>query len=128
MADENDRKSPTGDEAALAAFFAAARADEPPVPMALLSAILADAAELAAERAPAPAPVARPARRRLGRLFDPLGGWRGATALAACALVGFWIGIAGDIAIDGTSVQAGTTVADSDDPVVEFFDLAALEP
>ena len=55
-----------GDEAALEAFFAAARAEEPAPRTALLSAILADAAEVhaaRARRARAAAAAARPAGR-----------------------------------------------------------------
>jgi hypothetical protein len=110
----------------LAPFFAAAR-DEPPEPsVTLLSAILADAAGAAASRR---APPHAPARWR-DAVAPALGGWRGATALAACALIGFWLGIAGGITIDGTTLEAGTALASADagtDPVEALLDLAAAE-
>ena len=107
-----------GDEAALAPFFAAARAAAPEPPVRLLSAILADAAEASA---PHSAPVA--ARWRA----VPALGWRGATALAACAALGFWLGLAGGVTIDGATLQAGTLAADGGDPIETFLELAAME-
>jgi hypothetical protein len=112
---------------ALAPFFAAARAEAPEPSVALLSAILADAAEAGSARRPPP-----PARVRWRDAVAPaLGGWRGATALAACALVGFWLGLAGGITIDGTTLAAGTALAAADDgadPVETLLvDLAAVE-
>jgi hypothetical protein len=117
------------DEAALARFFAAARADAPEPPARLLNAILADAAEVAHARQPAPAPVPRPRWRRLGRL-EPIGGWGGLAALGACAAFGFWVGIAGGITVEDGTVWAGSASALSDnatDPVGEFLALAAVE-
>jgi hypothetical protein len=125
----SDRNSPPSeDEAALAAFFAAARAEEKAPPTALLSAILADAAEVHAARAALPAPV-RPARRgRLGvRFLAPIGGWGGLAVLGACAAFGFGLGLAGNLSLDGASL---TTVAASESAVAgvdAFFDYAALE-
>ena len=107
-----------GDEAALAPFFAAARAAPPEPPVRLLSAILADAAE-------AGAPLAAPVAARWRAV--PALGWRGATALAACALLGFWLGLAGGVTIDGTTLQAGTVAADGGDPIETFLELAAME-
>ncbi|HRO11943.1 hypothetical protein [Amaricoccus sp.] len=117
------------DEAALAAFFAAARAEEEGPSVALLSAILADAAGIHADRAVAPA-----ARRFLpagsgwgARLLAPIGGWRGIAVLGGCAAFGFWLGLAGNLSLDGTTL---TTVAASESAVTgvdAFFDLAALE-
>jgi hypothetical protein len=113
----------TPEEAALAPFFAAARRAPPEPSVALLSAILADAAEAAAPR---PSPAPRPPVR--ARWRAALGGWGGATALAACAMLGFWIGLAGGVTIDGATLQAGAvTAADADDPVEAFFALAAVE-
>ena len=120
----------TDDEAALAPFFAAARAAPPDPSTSLLSAILADAAEAVAAPKPT-APARAPVRLRLRDAVAPaLGGWRGATALAACAALGFWLGIAGGISIDGTTLQAGTALVAADDgadPVESLFDLAAVE-
>ena len=70
-----------------------------------------------------------PARWR-GVVAPALGGWRGATALAACAALGFWLGLAGGVTLDGTTLQAGTTLATADDgadPVEALFELAAVE-
>ncbi len=143
MAMTEIEKRTDGDDAALAAFFHAARTTaEPPLPAALLSNILADAAAVAAERQPA-LPARQPAvprRWSLGRLFAPVGGWRGAAVLGASAALGFWIGIAGDVSIDSST---GTVATDSawsqgwsrtasgedvaSDPVASFYDYAALE-
>ena len=162
----------TADERLLAPWFAAARAEAADPPLALLSAILADAGEIGAARAagpeaaPAPiAPVAAPAAvaraavtpgaapvpiapeaasaavraapRRSGRRWlQGVGGWKGLTALAACAAIGFWIGIAGRVTIEDGAVWAGSPTAAMDatdadtgleDPVVAFFDLASVE-
>jgi ferric-dicitrate binding protein FerR (iron transport regulator) len=108
----------------LEAFFAAARAENPAPRTALLSAILADAAEVQAARAPRaslPVPPQRPAGWRFGRLFAPLGG---VAALAACAALGFWIGLAGSLTLDGATLTAGETPAYGVDA---FFDYASLE-
>jgi hypothetical protein len=106
--------------AALAPFFAAARTAPPEPALVLRSAILADAAEAVPPSAPTPT------RRRA--LAPAFGFWRGAAALAACALLGFWLGLAGSVTIDGATLQAGTAVAaDSADPIETFFDLAAME-
>ncbi len=124
--------------AALEPFFAAARAEVDAPPLALFSAILADAGRVSAERsAHAPEPTggdAPPAERR-GR-FELVGGWRGLASLAACAVLGFWIGIAGNVTIEDGKVWAGSSTASADalvadsgtgDPVDAFFDLAATE-
>ncbi|MFO1141133.1 MAG: hypothetical protein U1E59_01885 [Amaricoccus sp.] len=115
------------DATLLAPFFAEARAGDPGPTTALLSAILADAGAVSAERrAPAsPAPRGR------------LGGWRGLAALAACAVLGFWIGIAGNLPIEaGTTSSASydgeaSSDAGSDGGAVDqlgaFYDLASLE-
>jgi len=124
----------TAEERLLAPWFAAARAEAADPPLALLSAIIADAGAIGAMRTAAitPAPVpATPGPRR--RWLQGVGGWKGLTALAACAAVGFWIGIAGRVTIEDGAVWAGTrTVAANaeaapDDPVVAFFDLASVE-
>jgi len=124
MADDRKARGMTPEDtaaaAALAPFFAAARAAPPEPSVALLSAILADAAEAGPPPAAAPAPVRR--------LAPAVGYWRGAAALAACALLGFWLGLAGGVEIDGATLQAGTaSAADNADPIETFFDLAAME-
>jgi hypothetical protein len=131
MADNRHIRTMTPEDeaaaAALAPFFAAARATTPDPPVSLLSAILADAAEATAPQ-PAPAATSAPARARWRAALAPaLGGWRAATALAACALLGFWLGLAGGVTIEGTTLQAGAAAAEADDPVEAFFDLAAVE-
>ncbi len=134
MAETRNRDHSTAgdaDEAALRPFFVAARAAEVPPRTALLSAILADAADVAAAQRLAPAPA--PARSaglaaRLRRSVAPLGGWRGLTTLAASAALGFWLGLAGNLSIDGTTLSVGQAAAASaDDPVADFFDLASAE-
>jgi hypothetical protein len=108
---------------ALEPFFAAARAAGEGPRTALLSAILADAAEMhAARTAPAPAAPRRPARGV--RLLAPIGGWRALAALGACAALGVWLGLAGNLALDGATLTAGASAADGLDA---FFDYAALE-
>ena len=128
MARDDDRVTAAHDEAALAPFFAAARAAEPPPPVHLLSAILADAAVAQAARTPPAEPVRRARRGRALRFAAPIGGWRAVAALAACAALGFWLGLAGEVSIDGATVSAGAAIAETDDPVGEFFDLASVEP
>ncbi len=140
---ETERRM-TGDDAALAAFFRAARTSgDAPLPAALLADILADAAAVTAERRPALPVRQAPPRQRpwsLRRLFGPVGGWPGAAVLGASAALGFWIGIAGGVSIDSST---GTMVTDSDwsqswsrtasgddaatDSVASFYDYAALE-
>ena len=115
------------DEAALEAFFAAARAEADAPRTALLSAILADAAEVHAARN-APAPAAPPRRTVRGiRLLAPIGGWRGLAALGACAALGFWLGLAGNLSLDGTTLTAGAASPSAADGVDAFFDYASLE-
>ena len=117
------------DEAFLARWFAAARDDDPAPPPALLNAILADAADVAAARADAVAPPARRGWRRPAFLA-PIGGWGGLATLGACAVLGFWLGIAGNLALDGTSLTTSAATLASDDDaggVDAFFDYASLE-
>ncbi len=116
---------PDEDETALAPFFAAARAEEEAPRTGLLSAILADAAEVHAARTAIPAPAPRGGWGP--RLLAPIGGWGGLAALGACAAVGFWLGIAGNLSIDGTTLTAGAASESSADGVGAFFDLASLE-
>jgi hypothetical protein len=113
-----DKDRMTEDEAALAPFFAAARAGAAEPSPALLAAILADAAAASAARRQAPA------RRRPGLRQLP-GGWRVAMPLAAAAAAGFWIGFAADLG--SADPSAWTVTAAAEDPVTGFFDLAAAE-
>lgn len=115
---------------ALEPWFAAARAESAEPPLALYSAILGDAAAVAAERRP-PLPRREQPVAHGGGGISGIGGWKGLTALAACAAVGFWIGIAGQVTIENGAVWSGakTLASDAtpDDPVGAFFDLASAE-
>jgi hypothetical protein len=109
-----------GQAALLAPFLAAARAEDTTPRVALVDAVLADAADVSAARArPAPAP-----RRPRWRFPAPVG-WRGATALAACVVAGFVIGLLGGGDDLGTAAVWGEATAV--DPVAGFFDLDAAE-
>ena len=130
MVEKNGRHS-EADASALEPFFAAARDTDAGPSVTLLSAILADAGEVSAERRAAEA-VPAPASRRSGGYLRTIGGWRGLTALAACAALGFWLGIAGEVSIDtgqATSWSSYDSTADgsADDQVGAFFDLASVE-
>jgi len=84
---ETDRRQ----EAALAPFFEAARAQAPEPSPDLLARVLADAEAAQAQ------PVARRPVPRSGlwtRIAQGLGGWPGLTGLGAAALAGLWIGLA----------------------------------
>ena len=86
----------------LDAMFEAAKSHEPGPSADLLGRILADAAE----QAPSPAdavPAAQPAPGILDQLGQMFGGWRGAAALTASAMLGLWIGYA-----DPTGLQSDT--------------------
>ena len=80
-----------------------------------------------ASRRATPAPAPRRAGWRPASLFEPLGGWRGLAALGACAALGFWLGIAGNLTVDGATVIAGTASESAADGVDAFFDYASLE-
>jgi hypothetical protein len=121
MADREDTTM-TEDEAAaaLAPFLASARAEDTAPRTALINAILADAADVSSTRArPAPVP-----QRHRWRFPAPVG-WRGATALAACVVAGFVIGLLGGGDDLGTAAVWGEATAV--DPVAGFFDLDAAE-
>ena len=116
----------TEDEAALAPFFAAARAAPPEPPRA---AAVGDprrrggGGRAAARRA-------GPRGRDAGDAVAPaLGGWRGATALAACAALGFWLGLAGggDDRRHDAAGRDGLVAADGGTRSRAFFELAAME-
>lgn len=118
-------------------WFAAARSETPEPPLALMSAILGDAAAVSAERVAMPVETVAetdaaetvPLRRR--RRFDGIGGWKGLAALAACAAMGFWAGIAGQVTVEDGALWTGQPAVAAetvpDDPVGAFFDLASVE-
>jgi hypothetical protein len=106
----------TQDDETLEAFFAAAGREEVAPSPALIAAVLADAAAVTSAR------EAHRSRRAAARWR----GWVPATAaLAASALLGFWIGVAGEGA--QVSLFAETTAGEAEDPVGGFFDLASAE-
>lgn len=105
----------------LAPYFEAARAEARDPSVALLSAIIADAGRLQAGRRPPPG-----APRRL--VVRAGGAWRASAALAACALLGFWLGTAGDLPIAaGYLATSRDEVASAGDPVETFLELASME-
>lgn len=91
-------------EAKVAELLDAARPEAPAPDAAFLERIMADAERVAAARdRPRRAPMRAQRsnwRRRLAYGLAPLGGWRGAAALAGCAAAGFWLGLAGPDAAD----------------------------
>lgn len=139
-------------------WFAAVRDEPAEPPLSLLSAILADAGavddarqaeeHMAPEAAPdrdansGPKPtgvtaVASPEAARVppqageaGR-FNLVRAGKALAALAACAALGFWIGLAGQVTIEDGTVWSGpqSAAAESvpEDPVGAFFDLASVE-
>ena len=127
--DESMTREDPGQDA-LAAFFAAARAEEAGPSSALLERILADAGAVAAERAPAAVPAwqaPRPApslAERLRRAFAPFGGLTAAAALGGFAAAGFIAGLAGG----ADAWQPSTATFDGPaEAIVAFYDLAAPE-
>jgi hypothetical protein len=109
---------PRSEEGALAPFFAAAGASAPAPEPALIAAILADA-EAAMPR--------RPSRNPLAPLLEVLGGWRGAGAVAASALIGFGIGLSGSGLVPedpAVWLTGGDVLATLADPVAPLFDTA----
>jgi hypothetical protein len=128
MAMNTDHAERDPETAALEAFFAAGRAAETKPGMPFLSAILADAAEIACAReisAP-PARVPEPPDGIWRGFAALLGGWRGGAALTACALAGFLIGVSGYARLPAETSSyevAGETPSD----IGAFYDLATLE-
>ncbi len=70
--------------------------DATPVPDALMTRVLADAARVQAEAAVVAAPVRRPRASWLSMI----GGWRGAGGLVAATVTGLMVGIAAPDSID----------------------------
>lgn len=72
-------------------FFEAAREEVPPLDDALMNRMIADAAAVAAARAPAASIATTPAWRRV---FVAIGGWPALAGLASATAAGVWIGVA----------------------------------
>lgn len=114
------------DDAELAPFFAEARRRDAgtDVPAALMARMMADADDVRMGAMPRREP------RRPGVLegmMAAFGGWRGATALAACAVAGVWIGLSDLSDTASSMVWSGDAGIAAEDPVAAFFDLAAAE-
>lgn len=108
------------DDAALEALLAGVRDREPVAPPALMARVLADAAAIQTARAAAPAVrAADTPPGLLARLLDVLGGWQGASALAASACVGLLLGLSSPDAVMG--YVPGTNL-DSADVELTLFD------
>lgn len=167
MAERKHPRGVTPEERQLEPWFAAVRGEPAEPPLALLSAILADAAAVDDARNAAPPgtagtpavvaavkPVAmesvaletvavEPALVAAPSIPSALPSapaeedghrtraWKAFAALAACAALGFWIGLAGQVTIEDGAVWSGVRSAAAedapDDPVGAFFDLASLE-
>ena len=113
-------------EADLAPFFAEARRRdaETEVPSVLMARIMADADGVRMAAMP------RRGTRRPGVLEGfsaAFGGWRGATALAACAVAGVWVGMSDVSDTASALLWSGNAGIAAEDPVTAFFDLAAAE-
>ena len=120
--DETPTADPRREEGALAPFFAAARGAVPAPEPRLIAVILADA-EAAMPRRPARNPLAP----LVGLLGAFPGGWRGAGAVAASALIGFGIGLSGGglVPADPAAwLTGGDLLATLADPVAPLFDSA----
>jgi hypothetical protein len=98
-------------------FFAAGRRHAPPPPSAaLMTRILADAAETGAARTTAP--------RRLARL----GSWPAAAALGFCAVIGLSAGLLGGAERGSEALwEAAGTADEPATEILAFYDLASLE-
>ena len=141
MTTQNDPFDPGLDDAALDALLAAEWFPVPVAGPALMTRILADAAEVSAGRAapgdawqvrPAPRPMPASWLQRLADRLLPVGGLGGAAALASCGVLGLWLGafsqesfistVAGEFQVSGTSTSDGFDSAA--DAVVAFYDLS----
>ena len=123
------------DDALLDAYFSAARDAEPAPDIDLTLRILADAADVTAERASEEAEDAGPTPGFLSRLAEwlrPIGGVGGAATVAASAVLGIAIGIAGPVAfLDASGIATIAETADFDDALDLIgntsIDITALE-
>jgi hypothetical protein len=119
--DETETADPRREEGALAPFFAAAR-DAAPAPEPRL-----DRRDPRRCRGGDAAGAAAGRRNPLAPLLDLLGGWRGAGAVAASALIGFGIGLSGGGPVPedpAAWLTGGDVLATLADPVAPLFDSA----
>ncbi len=108
----------------LGAFFEAARKAAPQPDAPLMERVLADAAKVQADlTAQNATPVARSSRLWLA-IAENLGGWRGMSALTACACTGLWIGFSTPEFVD--SYSGGLLTAEPVD-TLDFADLYGFE-
>lgn len=117
MTNQNEPLTPH-DDAALDAFFVAARAAQPAPPHDLMARILDDAQ------------TAQPPRRlslwaRLKTALEPVGGLAGATGLAACAVFGVSLGYTGSGGVDALLETVSLTSFDLDS-AVDYFDVGSI--
>ena len=110
-----------GDRALRAGFEAARAEGDPqvPLPEAFAARLMADA-DAALPAPPHPdrtLPVSAPYWAWVREAFAPLGGWRAAGGLAACAALGFWLGLAPPAALDPlrAAVTGKDTALSADD-------------
>jgi hypothetical protein len=101
-------------------FFAAGRRHTPPPPSAaLMTRILADAAEVGATLPPA---------RRGRSLRAPIGGWPAAAALGFCVAIGLSAGLLGGAERGSEALwEAAGTADEPATEILAFYDLAGLE-
>lgn len=108
----------------LEAFFKAARETEPEIPARFYQAVLADAATVAAARAPVPQRPRRGIVSALRSLLEPVGGWIGAGALTACAVFGLSLGYSGSSGLESLP-GLGTVLSQLGSDVIDEFDFGA---
>lgn len=121
-----EKLSPS-EERALSALFDDARAQQDPVSTDFLTRVLADAADVTAEReAMSVAEVSQPdIWTRIGAFFGQLGGLPGASLMTACALFGVSLGYAGPDTLSSLTSLGVTAEASSEfDAQMEVFTTA----
>lgn len=110
----------------LDALFTEMRQEKPQADAAFLARVLADAADIAADRAgPERRLRARPGPGLFSLVADMLGGWRGGLALTASALLGIYVGLTDPAGLDTVSglVSSLSGEAVSDEAGATLFDL-----
>lgn len=121
MTDRPDTMT-SAEDAALARFFADARAREPLPGADVLGRILEDAATVSAG-SPERAGHQRQPRWSLRRLLEPVGGWGGAGALAASAILGIGVGLSGSgplASVPGVTEISDALVFDLDTALADY--------